>query len=195
MRKKCYRFFGALLTSQGNWLNKMSEKGFRLVRAGKLLYEFEPCTPGQYQYQVELVADKSKENAEDYALFLEDIGYRVFFKNINLNYSVGKIRWRPWTEKGGTISTNKTTFNRELLIVEKINDGKPFELHTSYEDKAIYCRKLQKLWFFLFLTAVIMGIFMRTWILGTISAVSLIVLIVYQIEHMKLQKKKKKKEW
>ena len=26
MRKKCYRFFGALLTSQGNWLNKMSEK-------------------------------------------------------------------------------------------------------------------------------------------------------------------------
>jgi hypothetical protein len=47
----------------------MSEKGFRLVRAGKLLYEFEPCTPGQYQYQVELVADKSKENAEDYALF------------------------------------------------------------------------------------------------------------------------------
>ena len=69
MRKKCYRFFGALLTSQGNWLNKMSEKGFRLVRAGKLLLEFEPCTPGQYQYQVELVADKSKENAEDYALF------------------------------------------------------------------------------------------------------------------------------
>jgi hypothetical protein len=82
-----------------------------------------------------------------------------------------------------------------LLIVEKINDGKPFELHTSYEDKAIYCRKLQKLWFFLFLTAVIMGIFMRTWILGTISAVSLIVLIVYQIEHMKLQRLSKEKEW
>ena len=65
----------------------------------------------------------------------------------------------------------------------------------QYIDKAIYCRKLQKLWFFLFLTAVIMGIFMRTWILGTISAVSLIVLIVYQIEHMKLQRLSKEKEW
>ena len=37
--------------------------------------------------------EKSKENAKDYSLFLEDMGYKVFFKNINLNYSVGKVRW------------------------------------------------------------------------------------------------------
>ena len=35
MRKKCYHFFGGLLNAQANWLNKMSEKGYRLIRAGK----------------------------------------------------------------------------------------------------------------------------------------------------------------
>ncbi|MBQ9300579.1 MAG: DUF2812 domain-containing protein [Clostridia bacterium] len=195
MRKKCYRFFGALLTAQSNWLNKLSEKGFRLIRAGKLLYEFEPCAPGQYQYQVEFVADKSKDNAEDYVHFLEDIGYRVFFKNINLNYSVGKFRWRPWAEQGGVLSISKTTFNHELLIVEKTSDGKPFELRTTYEDKAWYCRRLQKPWLFLFLAAAIVGIFMRTWIWGILSVTSFIVLMAYQAEYTRVQKLSKEKEW
>ena len=45
MSKKCYRFFGGLLNTQEKWLNKMSEKGYRLVRTGKLLYEFENAIP------------------------------------------------------------------------------------------------------------------------------------------------------
>lgn len=132
MSKKCYYFFGGLLNAQENWLNKMSEKGYRLIRAGKMLYEFEECKPNEVKYCVEFIGEKSKENANDYFLFLEDMGYKVFFKNINLNYSVGKVRWRPWAEKGGRIATNATTFNRELLIVEKENDGKPFELHQHF---------------------------------------------------------------
>ena len=32
MSKKYYRFFGGLLTAQEDWLNKMSEKGYRLIR-------------------------------------------------------------------------------------------------------------------------------------------------------------------
>lgn len=144
MSKKCYRFLGGLLTVQKNWLNKMAEKGYRLIRTGKLLYEFEKCKPGQVQYCVEFIGQKSKANAEDYHDFLEEMGYSVFYKNINLNYSVGKVRWRPWAEIGGRIATNTTTFNRELLIVEKENDGKPFELHTSYEDRANYYSNLPK---------------------------------------------------
>ena len=96
MSKKCYHFFGGLLNAQANWLNKMSEKGYRLIRAGKMLYEFEECKPNEVKYCVEFIGEKSKENAKDYSLFLEDMGYKVFFKNINLNYSVGKVRWRPW---------------------------------------------------------------------------------------------------
>ena len=64
MSKKCYRFFGGLLTVQKNWLNKMAEKGYRLIRTGKLLYEFEKCKPGQVQYCVEFIGQKSKANAD-----------------------------------------------------------------------------------------------------------------------------------
>lgn len=129
MSKKCYRFFGGLLNTQEKWLNKKAQNGYRLIRTVKLLYEFKKCKPNQVKYCVEYIGEKSQNSAKDYHDFLEDMGYKVFYKNINLNYSVGKVRWRPWAEKGGRIATNATTFNRELLIVEKENDGKPFELH------------------------------------------------------------------
>ena len=91
-----------------------------------MLYEFEECSPDEVTYCVEFIGEKSKENATDYADFFGGYGYKVFFKNINLNYSVGKVRLRPWAEMGGCIATNATTFNRELLIVEKIKRRKAF---------------------------------------------------------------------
>ena len=63
MSKKCYHFFGGLLDAQANWLNKMSEKGYRLIRAGKMLYEFEECKPNEVKYCVEFIGEKSKENS------------------------------------------------------------------------------------------------------------------------------------
>ena len=195
MSKKCYRFFAGLMVSQANWLNKMSSQGYRLVRTEKLLYEFEECTPGQYQYCVEFIGHKSKESAADYAGFLENFGYHVFFKNINLNWNVGKVEVRPWAEKGGRIATNNTTFNRELLIIEKENDGKPFELHTTYEDKANYYKQLRKPWLFMFIMYVVFGIAFRSWIWAIFALIPIIGLIIYQIELSKLNKQAKSKEW
>ncbi len=195
MSKKYYRYYGGLLISQANWLNKMAKKGYRLIRTGKMLYEFEECTPGQYQYCVEFVGQKSKESATDYAHFLEDCGYRVFFKNINLNWNVGKVAVRPWAEQGGRLAANSTTFNRELLIVEKKADGKPFELHTSYEDKANYCKQMRRPWLYLFLVSVILGVLMRTWVWGVFGAVSVVGLLISQIELFRLNKQARTKEW
>lgn len=195
MSKKFYRFFGGLLTAQENWLNKMSEKGYRLIRTGKLLYEFEECNPGQVKYCVEYIGQKSKDNAQDYHDFLEEMGYSVFYKNINLNYSVGKVRWRPWAEKGGRIATNATTFNRELLIVEKENDGKPFELHTSYEDKENYYSNLRNPWLLLLLMFAVSVVVNRSVILGIFALISLIPVIVYQSQIMKNRREAKTKEW
>ncbi len=195
MSKKYYRYYGGLLVSQAKWLNKMAKKGYRLIRTGKMLYEFEECTPGQYQYCVEFIGQKSKESATDYAHFLEDCGYRVFFKNINLNWNVGKVAVRPWAEQGGRLAANSTTFNRELLIVEKEADGKPFELHTSYEDKANYCKQMRRPWLYLFLVSVILGVLMRTWVWGIFGAVSVVGLLISQIELFRLNKQAKTKEW
>lgn len=148
MSKKCYRYYGGLLGLQQKWLNKMAGKGYQLVRTTKAMYEFEPCAPGQYQYCVEFVGEKSKRGADDYVRFLEDCGYRVFYKNINLNYAVGKVRFRPWTGRGGKTAADADASNGELLIVEKVRDGKPFERHTAYEDKQKNCRNRRKVWGF-----------------------------------------------
>lgn len=195
MKKNCYRFFGGLLTLQENWLNRMADNGYRLVRTGKLLYGFESCAPGQYQYRVEFVGEKSREGAEDYARFLEDCGYSVFFKNINLDYSIGKVKWRPWAEPGGRVAARATTYDRELLIVEKARDGKPFELHTTYEDRLLYYRNLRKPWLWLLGMSVVFGSVMRAWVWGIFAILSLFPLAAYQAELAKLKKQAVAKEW
>lgn len=195
MSKKYYLFFGGLLTAQANWLNKMSEKGYRLVRVGKMLYEFEECEPNQVKYCVEFIGQKSKDNAKDYHNFLKDMGYKVFYKNINLNYSVGKMCWRPWAEKGGRIATNATTFNRELLIVEKVSDGKPFELHTSYKDKESYYSNLRNPWLLMLLMFAMFTVLNRSIILGVITLILLIPVLVYQVQIAKNRCEAKTKEW
>ena len=175
MSKKCYRFFGGLLNTQEKWLNKMSEKGYRLVRTGKLLYEFEKCKPDEVTYCVEFIGEKSKESSID--------------------YSVGKVRWRPWAERGGRIATNTTTFNREILIVEKVNDGKPFELHTSYDDKEKYYRNLRNPWLFLLLMFALFAVTKQSIIFGIFALVSVIPGSIYQIQIMKIRKEAKTQEW
>lgn len=173
----------------------MSEKGYRLVRTGKILYEFKKCNPNKVLYCVEFIGEKSKESAKDYSGFLKDMGYKVFSKNINLNYSVGKVRWRPWAENGGRIATNATTFNRELLIVEKENDGKPFELHTSYEDKEKYYYNLRNPWLFLLLMFALFAIAKHSIIFGVFALIALIPSLTYQIQIIKIRRESKTREW
>lgn len=185
---KKYRFFGSFLETQEKWLNKMSSQGYRLVRTGKMLYEFESCSPNAVQYCVEFIGEKSRSNAEDYRCFLEDLGYKVFYKNINLNYSIGKIRVRPWAEKGGRIATNGTTYNRELLIIEKENDGKPFEIHTSLGDRIRYYRKLRNPWIFFLVIFGAMGIFLQSIVSGVFAALTLFPIVIYQLKIAKINK-------
>lgn len=195
MNKKCYRFFGGLMERQAAWLNRMAERGYRLSRTEKLLYEFEPCDPGEYRYQVEFIGQKGRESAQDYARFLQDYGYRVFYKNINLNYSAGKVKWRPWAEPGGRIATGATTLNRELLIVEKKADGKDFELHTTYADRILYYKSIRKPGLFLLLISVLLGIAMRAWVWGIFAAGALFAVLNCQAELAKLRRQAKSREW
>ncbi len=191
---KKYRFFGSFLEAQEKWLNQMASQGYRLIRTGKMTYEFEDCPPSQVQYRVEFIGEKSRDNAEDYRRFLEDVGYKVFYKNINLNYSIGKVRIRPWAEKGGRIATNGTTYNRELFIVEKENDGKPFELHTSSDDLVWYYRQLRNPWLSFLIIFGLFGILLKSIVFGTFGAFSLFPVILYQLKITKIKKQMRFKE-
>lgn len=144
--KRYYRFFGGFLDAQEKWLNDMAQNGYRLIGTGKMTYEFEKCQPGEYQYAIEFVANLSFKREKEYREFLEEFGYKVFYKNVNLNFSIGKIKWRPYGSGMGQISTNPGSYNKELLIVEKKNDGRPFELHTTNNSKVSYYKPLRNAW-------------------------------------------------
>ncbi len=135
MSKTVFRYFFDFLDGQEKWLNGMAECGYRLKKCGRMTYTFNECKPNEYEYAIEFVGDKAYSKAKDYRLYLEDMGFRTFTKNINLNLSYGKVRWRPYAKGMGQISTSPGGFNKELLILEKKRDGKPFELYTNVSDK------------------------------------------------------------
>lgn len=182
------RFFGGLMGSQERWLNQKAREGWRLERTGRLSYDFAACQPGKYQYCVEYIGNLSWEHALDYRKFLEGCGYRVLEKSINANWSTGKVVWRPWAEKGGEIATSGTTLNRELLIVEKEADGKPFALHTSYEDRQRYYRQLQKPCLAGLLLGLALGLIQKTLLWGIFAAIAAAMLLTLQRERNRLQK-------
>lgn len=143
MRKKVYRYFFDAVEGQERWLNQMAARGFRLVGTTRVCYEFESCAPSEYVYKLEFVADQSSEQRKAYQEFLEEMGYRTFCKNIKLNYSFGKIQWRPYAKGAGMLATSPGSINKELLILEKRADGKPIELHTASDDLLSYYRSIR----------------------------------------------------
>lgn len=162
MIKKEYRYFFGFLDMQENYLNRMAHNGFRLVHTGKISYTFETCRPDAYQYCLEFTAHQSDARRRDYQEFLEGVGYRVLHKNMNLNYSIGKVRWRPYGHGKGQIAVSPGGYNRELFIVEKENDGKPFELHTAAEDKIDYYRPLRNAYLCLLVLFTVMAVLLRS---------------------------------
>ena len=104
-------------------------------------------------------------------------------------------RYRPWAEKGAQISTNATTFNREILIVEKERDNKPFNLHTSYEDQIAYYGSLRNPWLFVFLSTLLLAIINTSYICGSLTILSLLPVIMYQAQIYNQKKELKIKEW
>lgn len=190
------KFFAGFMGSQAKWLNSMSAKGYRMVKTGKLEYEFEECEPGQYIYAVEYVGDMSFEEEEKYKAFLEEMGYKVFYKNINLDYSAYKVTFRPMANKGGRVSSTaaNSTYNKELLIVEKVNDGKPFELHTEKEDLTEYYKRLSYPWYFMVFVMLAAAVFVWPAIPGVAILGALAVLFSLPIIHMAVKIRKIKKD-
>lgn len=84
MSKKYIRYFGGFIETEQRWLNTMSAKGYRLIRTGKLWFEFEECEPNQYEYYIDFTGHKSNSEIEHYTKLLRDFGYRVITKNIKL---------------------------------------------------------------------------------------------------------------
>ncbi len=162
MTKTIFRYFFDFVEGQEQWLNEMAGKGYRLKNCGVCWYTFEQCQPGDFSYSVAFVADKSYREAKTYRQFLEQSGFRVLTKNINLNLSFGKLRWRPFAKGWGQLATLPGGYNKELFLVEKKHDGTPFVLHSDLAGQLLTVRAIRNasLW----ATLCLLGLFAMTFL-------------------------------
>ncbi|SHD78165.1 DUF2812 domain-containing protein [Schnuerera ultunensis] len=143
--RRIFKLFLNPMASQENWLKQMAGKGYRLVDVGRFFYTFENCKSNEYQYVIDYVGNKSYKELKEYQQFLEEIGIKYYEKPINIGqFSWGKARFRPFTNSGGRIATSKGMINKELLILEKKNDGKTFEIYSNIEDKIYRLKEIRK---------------------------------------------------
>lgn len=156
-----YRYFGLFMNAQENWLNRNAQKGYRLKDVSLLRYTFEHSVKGAYQYAVEWVGHLSREEQEDYIAYLKDCGYQVWTKNANLNYALGKIKFRPWAHAGARWAHQGNTYQRELLIVEKKSDGLPFQLHTEGQDQIRSIKNIRRVFAFWILMLAVAALITR----------------------------------
>lgn len=187
MEKVYHRFFAGLLLSQEKWLNKVASGGYRLISTDKTTYSFEESAD-DWEYRVEYVGHMPRGEADGYAEFLRELGYEVFFKNINLNYSVGKVYVNPFNKKGGRIVSDATTLNREIMIVGKIKDGKPFQLRTSVEDKIKYSLALSYPWFGFTVVFAVCAVLLKSIPFAIMAAVFLIPSVFALVNLIRLKK-------
>lgn len=188
MKKRVKKFFWLFFTSQEQWLNKMSEEGWRLAGTAIGGYEFEACEKGRYRYKVAYIANRSKEGAEAYKKALEECGYRVLFKNAKLNYSTGKAEVRPWADEGGRVATEKTTLHKELLIIEKENDGTEFELCATFEQRYDSYNRLRMWGVIAFVVAMALAIAGKSILWRMVAVLPLGWTVLYHLEIRKLKK-------
>lgn len=113
---KKIRYFLDFMDRQQAWLNAMAEKGYRLVKTTRMGYEFTECEPHKYHYVVQYVAEKSRAELKDYRLYLEEMGYVYYGKNINIQYGYkAKVRYNGERLQ---LASNPGVLNQELLIIE-----------------------------------------------------------------------------
>ena len=172
-----YRYFGPMILSMENWLNRMAHLGYRLEDTGKLSWRFRRCEKEKYQYKVEYVAHLSlKENQDEQQLF-RDMGYRVWTKNMNLDWSAGKARLRPGAEGAG-IATKPGTIDKEILILERENTGESFQIHTVAADRAEYLRPMFRAWCVMSVLMLALSVF-KFYTAGTEAAMPLFIITVF----------------
>ncbi|MBM7871563.1 hypothetical protein JOC70_003063 [Clostridium pascui] len=146
-----FKIFINPIEGQEKWLNEKAKEGFRLSKAGRFIYKFEKSEPMKYQYAVDYVGNKTIAERKEYENFLGEVEIKYFQKPLNLGqFSLGRVKYRPYANPGGKMATSQGMINRELLILEKRNNGKPFDIYSNVRDKIMSLRERRKPYIYLF---------------------------------------------
>jgi hypothetical protein len=66
------------------------------------------------------------------------------------------VKYRPYANKGGRVATSWGMINRELLVLEKENNGKPFNIYSNVEDKIQALKERRKPHIYMFIFIIVM---------------------------------------
>ncbi|WP_207653884.1 DUF2812 domain-containing protein [Clostridium sp. BSD9I1] len=155
-----FKIFINPIEGQEKWLNEKAKEGFRLSKAGRFIYKFEKSEPMEYQYAVDYVGNKTISECKEYENFLGEVEIKYFEKTLNLGqFSVGRVKYRPYANPGGKMATSQGMINRELLILEKRNNGKPFGIYSNVRDKIMSLRERRKPYIYLFIFMLLMELY------------------------------------
>lgn len=159
---KKIRFFLNPIEGQEKWLNEKVTEGLKLSKVGRIIYEFKKCEPNQFQYAVDYIGNKSNTQRKEYESFLDEVGVTYYERPLNIGqFSIGRVKYRPYANKGGKLATSSEMINREILILEKEHDGKPFEIYSNIGDKIQGLKDRRKLHLYLLIFILIMGVFIN----------------------------------
>lgn len=108
--------------AEEDWLRKMSLNGWAFKKFYLGFYTFEPCEPGEYNYQIDLI-DNWNGDKDDYASFMEDAGVEVI------------SQWWRWVylQKKATDGPFKMYTDKESKIAQYSKIGNFFKVFFAIE--------------------------------------------------------------
>jgi hypothetical protein len=106
------------------WLREMSLKGWAFKRFFLGFYTFDPCEPGEYNYQIDLL-DNWNGNKSDYASFMEELGVEVidqWWRWVYLRKKAADGPFEMYTDAESRINLYSKIINffRVFLVIEAI---------------------------------------------------------------------------
>ncbi|QHI71165.1 DUF2812 domain-containing protein [Aminipila terrae] len=107
-----------------NWLNEMAKRGFAFNNFFLGIYSFEPCKPGEYNYQIDLL-DNWHGDKSDFSCFMEDSGVEVvsqWYRWIFIRKKASEGAFQMYTDGESKIAqyTRIRNFFTVALIIEAI---------------------------------------------------------------------------
>lgn len=159
---KRFRIFMNPIEGQEKWLNNKAAEGLKLSKVGRFFYEFKKCKPGQYQYAVDYIGNLSNKQRQEYEGFLDEVRIGYYEKPLNLGqYSLGRVKYRPYANQGGKLATSRGMINKELLILERETTGESFAIYNNVKDKIIALKERMKPHYYLLVFIILMELYIH----------------------------------
>lgn len=158
------RIFLNPIEGREKYLNRIASEGYRLVKSGSVLHEFEK-TNADYRYAVEYIGYMNNMERKEYTKFLNEMNLKVFTAPLNIGkISFGNVKLRPYNSPGSMIATSPGVINKEILIIE--SDGnKEIPVFSDKESRDLDFKRRKAPYYYLLVASVlsiVLGLFKLT---------------------------------